>query len=124
MSVYDIMSTLQELREKTDLNIPDLSAVLKQNPHLVEPFELIPVMLALFDDMLQTKEVRKELDRFKEEGVEIRKNYYSKMKEEKERWGKIRTAMFEEKKQPPPDFDLSKWKRKVCVTLRLKVFRI
>jgi hypothetical protein len=120
MSVYDILYTLQELRQKTYLNIPDGSTLLKQNPHLVEPAALIPVILALFDDMLQTKEVRKELDRFKEEGVEIRKNYYSKMKEERERWTKIRTTMLEEKKQPPPDFDLTKWKRKVRVAWRFE----
>lgn len=115
MSVYDILYTLQEVREKTYFSIPDLATILKQKPEDVQPEALIPVMLGLFDDMLQTKDVRKELDRFKEEGVEIRKNYYAKMKEEKERWTKIRTTMLEDKKQPSPDFDLAKWKKKVRV---------
>lgn len=117
MSFYDILSTMNTFRTKTSLHIPDLTKVLKRKPDTVEADALIPVLLNLIDDLMVTKSLRAEIDKYKEESVDIRKEHYATMKEERERWSKIRTALMEEKKQAAAGFDLAKWKVKVCLLL-------
>jgi len=71
-------------------------------------------LLSLIDDVLETDVARKEVDRWKEEGAETRRNYYKAMKEEKEHWGPLRIKFMDEKKVGGVGFDLAKWKKKVC----------
>ncbi|KAG9054607.1 hypothetical protein FS842_004675 [Serendipita sp. 407] len=112
MSFYDILCHLQQLRHKTGLNIPNLVNDLKVEPHTINADALIPVMLGLIDDLLQTRAVRSELDKFKTEMADVRKGYYAAVKEEKERWAGIRVPMMEEKKKGGPSYDAEKWKKK------------
>jgi hypothetical protein len=114
MSFYDILYTMHhKLRTSTTLHIPDLSTVLKEKEHEVDSTAIIPVMLALIDDVLETDVARKEVDRWKEEAAEVRRTYYRGMKEEKERWGPIRVKLMDEKKVGGVGFDPAKWKKKV-----------
>jgi hypothetical protein len=123
MTFYDILYTLDQLRVKTSLNIPNLTQTLKATPSSIEAEALIPVLLELIDDLLQTSGARTYLDKFKEESIEIRKEYYSAMKEEKEKWSTQRTALLEEKKEAKEGFDLTKWKRRVSGQLRVFCYR-
>jgi hypothetical protein len=124
MTFYDILNTLNTLRAKTSLHIPDLTKVLDSKPDSIEADALIPVLLSLIDDLMLTKALRTEIDRYKEESVEIRKEHFATMKEERERWSKIRTALMEEKKQAALGFDLAKWKVKVSFCLQTRMFLI
>ncbi|KAG8829960.1 hypothetical protein FRC17_005722 [Serendipita sp. 399] len=112
MTFYDILCHLQQLHHKTGLNVPDLVDVLKVEPYTVNADALIPAMLGLIDDLLQTKAVRAEVDKFKTDMAEVRKEYYAAAKEEKERWSGVRGPMMEEKKTGGPSYDAEKWKKK------------
>jgi hypothetical protein len=113
-----------KLRPATDLHIPDLSTVLKKKEHDVHPDALIPVMLALIDDVLETDGARKEVDRWKEEAADVRRTYHRGMKEEKERWGPLRAKFMDEKKVGGAGFDLVKWKKKVGWSLPPRLVRL
>lgn len=117
MSVYDILYTMHhKLRSGTNLRIPNLANVLEEgsgrNGDTIDSTALIPVMLALMDDVLETDVARKEVDRWKEEAAEVRRNYHKSMKEEKEHWAPLRVKLLDEKKAGGAGFDLAKWKKK------------
>jgi len=116
MSVYDILYTMHhKLRSSTSLHIPNLATVLEESKkgEDIDSTALIPVLLALIDDVLETDAARKEVDRWKEEGAEVRRNYHKAMKEEKEHWAPLRVKLMDEKKVGGAGFDLAKWKKKV-----------
>jgi hypothetical protein len=70
MTFYDILDTLNTLRTKTGHHIQDLTKLLRAKPDTVEADALIPVLLSLIDDLIVTKALRAEVDRYKEESVE------------------------------------------------------
>lgn len=112
MSFYDILYTLNTLRTKTNLHIPNLTKTLESKPEDVDAEALIPVLVGFIDDLMGTKAIRAEVDRYKEEIVEARKAYFASMKAEKKRWSRIRNTLNEEKKANALGFDLTKWKIK------------
>ena len=112
MSYYDILSGLDNMRQKTGLNIPSLSKQLKQPHDEIEAEALIPILLALVDDLLDTRALRAQVDKYKDEGVEVRKEHFAAAKVERERWSSLRSSLMDEKKQGGKGFDLAKWKQK------------
>lgn len=112
MTFYDILSGLDKMRQKTGLNIPSLTKQLKQPQDEIDSEALIPVLLALVDDLLDTRALRAQVDKYKDEGVEVRKEYFAAAKAERERWSSLRSSLMEEKKVGGKGFDQAKWKQK------------
>lgn len=114
MPVKDILQSLNDIAMKTPLSIPDLKATLESNEDDLTPESLIPAMLGLTSDMLQTKEIRDLVDNWKDIPEEKRK-YHAAMRDERERWASKRNPLNDEKKAGGQGFNLSKWKVKVSI---------